>query len=117
MPPLNRFPADKVRQAHGFAPSAEWLAHAQRASVRLASGCSGSFVSPQGLVMTNYHCAVECVEALSSKDSNFSATGFLAAAQGDERQCPGMEINQLTGITDVTTRVAGATAGRQGEQF
>jgi hypothetical protein len=115
--PINRFPADTVRAKYGFAPSAAWLAHAQRASVRLVSGCSGSFVSPYGLVMTNYHCAVECVEALSSKDSNFSATGFHAPAQGDERQCPGMEINQLTGITDVTTRVAGATAGKEGEQF
>ena len=115
--PINRFPADKVRQAHGFAPSAEWLAHAQKASVRLASGCSGSFVSPQGLVMTNYHCAVGCVEALSSKDRNLSATGFFATTAAEERQCPGFEINQLTDITDVSGRVDAAVAGKQGEQF
>jgi hypothetical protein len=115
--PINRFPADKVRQAHGFAPSAEWLAHAQKASVRLASGCSGSFVSPQGLVMTNYHCAVSCVEALSSKDRNLSATGFLASTPAEEQQCPGFEINQLTDITDVSARVDAAVAGKQGEPF
>jgi hypothetical protein len=115
--PINRFPADKVRNTHGFAPSAEWLAHAQQASVRLASGCSGSFVSPEGLVMTNYHCAVSCVEALSSQQRNLSATGFFAATPAEEQQCPGFEINQLTDIIDVSGRVDAAVAGRQGEQF
>jgi hypothetical protein len=115
--PINRFPADKVRSTHGFAPSAEWLAHAQKASVRLASGCSGSFVSPEGLVMTNYHCAVSCVEALSSKQRNLSASGFFAATPAEEQQCPGFEINQLTDIIDVGGRVDAAVAGKQGEQF
>jgi hypothetical protein len=115
--PVNRFPTDLLEKAHGFAPTPEWLAHAQQASVRLAGGCSGSFVSPRGLVMTNYHCAVGCVEALSSKQRNLSATGFLAAPDRDEAQCPGMELNQLTSITDVTARVAAEIEDKEGERF
>jgi hypothetical protein len=115
--PFNRFPADLVEKAHGFAPTPEWLAHVQQASVRLAGGCSGSFVSSRGLVMTNYHCAVNCVEALSSKQRNLSATGFLAGPERDEAQCPGMEVNQLTSITDVTARVTAAIEDKEGERF
>jgi hypothetical protein len=114
---VNRFPAAAVQQAHGFTPTASWLEHVQRASVRLAGGCSGSFVSHAGLVMTNYHCITECVEALSAKDAGLQQNGFLAAAAADERQCPGMEVNQLTTITDVTGRVTSATRGAEGEAF
>jgi hypothetical protein len=115
--PVNRFPTDIVQKAHGFAPTPEWLAHVQQASVRLAGGCSGSFVSPRGLVMTNYHCAVGCVDALSSKQRNLSATGFLAGPERDEAQCPGMELNQLTSITDVTARVSAEIQDKEGERF
>src|SRR2546426_8551714 len=51
---FDNFPAKKVRQKYGFSPDAQWLQQAQLASVRLAGGCSGSFVSPEGLVMTNH---------------------------------------------------------------
>jgi V8-like Glu-specific endopeptidase len=115
--PLNRFPADALRAKYGFTPSPAWLEQVQLGSVRFAEGCSGSFVSPGGLVMTNYHCIVQCVDAVSTKERNFAATGFSAAAQGDEVRCPGMELNQLTAITDVSDRVASATKGKEGEAF
>ena len=115
--PLNRFPTAPLQKQHGFAPTAQWLQHAQLASVRLAGGCSGSFVSPSGLVMTNYHCAVGCVEAVSTDDRKLLETGFYAEAASNERRCPGMEINQLTTITDVTDRVTAATKGAEGERF
>jgi hypothetical protein len=115
--PLNRFPTAPVQQQHGFTPSPQWLERAQLASVRFAAGCSGSLVSATGLVMTNYHCAVSCVEAVATPDRTLLQTGFYAASQAEEQQCPGMELNQLTGVTDVTDRVAGATKDTGGEAF
>jgi hypothetical protein len=114
--PLNRFPAAVLGSKSGFTPSPQWLERAQLASVRLP-GCSGSIVSPSGLVMTNYHCAVGCVESLSSKGSNLLQTGFYAASAAEERVCPGVQINQLTAITDVTERVVAGTKGTEGEGF
>ncbi len=115
--PLNRFPTARLEKQHGFTPSPQWLEQARLGSVRLAGGCSGSFVSGSGLVMTNYHCVVACVEALSDEERNLMSDGFYARDPGDERQCPGMEVNQLLDITDVTNRVSTATAGTEGEQF
>ena len=115
--PLNRFPTPQLQQRYGFAPSQPWLEQARLASVRFAGGCSGSFVSPSGLVMTNYHCIVACVEAVSTKERSLLENGFVAASPSDELRCPGMELNQLTRIDDVTDRVAAATRASEGEGF
>jgi hypothetical protein len=108
---FNNFPADKVRAAHGFKPDAKWLEHARLSSVRLAGGCSGSFVSAQGLVLTNHHCAHSCIEQLSTKTKDYVKDGFYAKTLADEKKCPEIEINQLVEITDVTARVRKATQG------
>jgi hypothetical protein len=113
----NDFPAARVQQAYGFTPSATWLDRARMASVRLAGGCSGSIVSPTGLVMTNHHCAHSCIEQLSTAKRDYVATGFLAKVPADEVRCPEIEINQLQKITDVTARVQQATVGLTGEKF
>ena len=67
--------------------------------------------------MTNYHCVGSCVSALSDEKRNLQETGFYAAAPPEERRCPGMELNQLTAISDVTDRVGAATKGTEGERF
>src|SRR3954471_19553066 len=108
---FDNFPSKKVQQKYGFAPNPQWLQEAQLASVRLAGGCSGSFVSPDGLVMTNHHCAHSCIEQLSTKDKDFVALGFYALAQENEVKCPEIELNQLVQITDVTAQIQGATKG------
>ncbi len=106
----NQFPSSKVAAAYGFEPDAAWLQHLQLASVRIAGGCSASVVSPQGLVMTNHHCARECVQNLSGlRHKDFNRDGFVAHKPSDEPRCPGMEMNQLTAITDVTQAVQEAT--------
>ncbi len=114
----DNFPSKKVQQKYGFAPDAQWLSEAQLASVRLAGGCSGSFVSPEGLVMTNHHCAHSCIEQLSTKEKDFVAAGFYAPAFENEVKCPEIELNQLVQITDVTAQVQGATKGlKPGKEF
>ncbi len=113
----NNFPREKVKQKYGFQPEEKWLDEARLSSVRLAGGCSGSFVSPQGLVMTNHHCAHSCIEQLSTARRDFVKSGFYAPAFKDEVKCPEIELNQLLSLTDVTARMEGATKGLQGKEF
>src|SRR5579871_6742830 len=114
---FDNFPSEKVKQKYGFGPDQAWLDHVRLSSVRLAEGCSGSFVSPSGLVMTNHHCSHRCIEELSTAQKDFTASGFYAAAPAQEVKCPTMEVNQLTALTDVTGRVGKATVGTTGEAF
>src|SRR6266853_1158203 len=114
---FDNFPSAKVAKKYGFGPDGKWLSEAQLSSVRLAGGCSGSFVSPEGLVMTNHHCAHSCIEQLSTKEKDFVKEGFYAATLEQEVKCPEIELNQLTGISDVSERMHSATQGLEGQKF
>jgi hypothetical protein len=111
------FPAARVEAEYGFRPDARWLEHVRLSSARLAQGCSGGFVSARALVVTNHHCAHECLAALSTPDRDLVARGFLARSAAEERRCPDLEVNQLVAIEDVTARMAAATAGLEGAAF
>jgi hypothetical protein len=80
-------------------------------------GCSASNVSANGLVLTNHHCVISCVTALSTDASNFITYGFGARNRAEERQCPNMSMQVLQGISDVTDRISVATAGAAAEGF
>ncbi len=114
---LDNVPADAIQKAVGFKPDQAWIDNVRLSSVRLAGGCSGSFVSPNGLVMTNHHCVSDCVAELSSAKEDLMKDGFLARTQAEERRCAGMEINQLVQITDVTETIKKATANKAGAAF
>ncbi|RKH45303.1 S46 family peptidase [Corallococcus sicarius] len=111
------FPADAVKKAYGFAPDQAWLDKVRLGSVRLAGGCSASFVSPDGLVMTNHHCVRGCIEDLTTAKDDLLAKGFLAKSAKEERRCPKIEANQLVEMTDVTARMNTATKGLTGAAF
>jgi hypothetical protein len=114
---LNGFPTEKVEKTYGFTASKEWLDHVRLSSARLAGGCSGSFVSENGLVMTNHHCAHSCIEQLSKAGKDFVETGFYAKTEADEVRCPEIEVNRLTDISDVTDTMHTATKGLTGKPF
>jgi len=114
---LDNLPRADLQQRYGFNPDTAWTQHAMHASVRLAGGCSGSYVSANGLVLTNHHCVVGCVQDLSTAKNNLVKDGFLAKDRAQERQCPGMEVNQLDSITDVTDRVQEKSRGLTGKSF
>lgn len=113
----NNFPADAVAKKYGFRPDQQWLDNVRLGSARLAQGCSGSFVSKDGLVMTNHHCVHTCVSQLSTSKKDLVKEGFLAKTRADEQKCPNLEVNQLVAITDVTARVNAATAGKTGAAY
>jgi hypothetical protein len=113
----DNFPLAKVNSAYGLKLDQKWLDRVQGASVRLTTGCSASLVSKSGLVFTNHHCVVECVQDLSSDKRDFVKDGYLTATREEEKACPGMQAEILLSITDVTKDVVGAAAGKTGQDF
>ena len=101
----NRLPLEQLKADHGFEPSVELLARLQKGSVRLNNGGSGSFVSPNGLVMTNHHVASDCIRKVSSEEKDYIADGFYAATRARELKCPDLELNVLMEIETVTDQV------------
>ncbi|MFZ5469697.1 MAG: S46 family peptidase [Myxococcota bacterium] len=114
---FNDFPSQKVKERYGFSPSQPWLDHLRLSSARLARGCSASFVSPQGLVLTNHHCVSSCVEQLSTAKKDLLQAGFFAKELSSELRCPAAEVNQLVDISDVTGKVHAATQGLADAKF
>lgn len=75
-------------------------------------GCSASFVSPEGLVVTNHHCARGSVQYNSTAENNYLENGILAATKGDELPAaPGSRIYVTTQVTDVTAQIREGTEG------
>jgi hypothetical protein len=113
---FDNFPAERMRSELGWAPDQAWLDRAMAGTARLP-GCSASNVSANGLVLTNHHCVISCVTALSTDASNFITYGFGARNRAEERQCPNMSMQVLQGVSDVTERISVATAGAAAEGF
>jgi V8-like Glu-specific endopeptidase len=100
-------PLEYWERAYGFRPTQEWLDRARFASVKIP-GCSASFVSEDGLILTNHHCARGCVASNSTPEMDYVTQGFYAPTRGEEKLCPNAYADVLTGIEDVTTRVRAA---------
>jgi hypothetical protein len=100
------FPKQRLAARYGVQLSDELLDRLRLASLRV--GASGSFVSPDGLIFTNHHVALDCLQKLSTAEQNYVVNGFWAPTQADEKPCPDLEANQLVRIQDVTQRVNGA---------
>ncbi len=98
-------PTSYFNSTYQLATDDAWFRKAQLASLRFSTYCSASFVSPNGLVMTNHHCARESGVAVQQKGEDFSANGFYAARAGEERKVPELFVDQLIRIEDITERV------------
>jgi hypothetical protein len=104
----NQFPKQLVKSKYGFEPSDDWLKHVRLSSVRFNSGGSGSFVSSNGLVMTNHHVGADALAKMSTAERDLLKTGYYAKSAGEELKCVDLELNVLMSIQDVTDRVNAA---------
>ncbi len=114
---FDKVPLDYLKERYDFAPTDEWFEHVRLASLRYGGGCSASFISANGLVMTNHHCARGCIAAVSSEEHDYDTDGFYSGSQESELTCPGLFLDQLIGIEEVTARIdAAVPAGATDEE-
>jgi len=113
---LDNFPSAAVKDKYGIDITDAWLETVKSSVARMDSGCSASFVSATGLVLTNHHCAMSCIAQNSTADSDLEADGFLAARPADEVACPTDRLSVLVETEQVTSKVAAATTGKAGKE-
>lgn len=104
-------PAAAIASRYGVELTRDWLDRVRGATLRLESGCTASFVSPTGLILTNHHCAEDCLAENSSAENDRLGKGFLARTPGEELRCQGEAASVLVRTEDVTEQVRRATAG------
>jgi hypothetical protein len=105
---FNSPPLKQLKEKYQFEPTPQWLEHLQKSSVRFNSGGSGSFISPNGLVITNHHVGADTLQKISDEQHNYLRDGFYAKTQGEEIKSTDLELNVLVSIEDVTARVNAA---------
>jgi hypothetical protein len=101
-------PLTQLKEKYNFTPTPQWLDHIRLSSVRFNDGGSGSFASPNGLVVTNHHVAFGQLQKVSTPQKDYVKDGFFAKTQAEELKCPDLELNVLVSMENVTARVQGA---------
>ena len=109
-------PVKQLKEKYGFEPTKAWLDKVRLASVRFMDGGSGSFVSPDGLMITNHHVGLGCIQNVSSAEKDYVKNGFYAPTRGEEAACPGYEVNVLVSTEDVTAKVLGAVKAQMSDK-
>ncbi len=104
-------PRSAIQQSLGVNLDSAWLDRVREATVRLDSGCTGSFISGDGLILTNHHCAEDCIAQNSSEGNDLVENGFISGSREKELQCKEDSVSVLVGTEDVTARVASALEG------
>jgi len=108
---FDNVPRDTIARKYHVTLTDQWLQHLQQSVVRLESGCTGSFVSADGLILTNHHCSAECLTDLSTAQRDLIAQGFVATTREQEVRCPGQEVSVLMATENVTPQVTKAITG------
>lgn len=109
---LNKLPTSELKEKHGFEPTQDWIDHVRQSCVRVGAGGSASFVSPNGLLMTNHHVASDLIADVSDEKNDYMKNGFYARTLEEELKCPDTELAVLMSIDDVTDKVNdGVTPG------
>ncbi len=108
---FDNLPLKLLQKNYGFTPTQAWLDHLRLSSVRVGDSGSGAFVSADGLLLTNQHVARQQLQKDSSAEHNYLRDGFYGDTPEKELKSPGLEVNVLVGIEDVTARVLAAARG------
>jgi len=106
-------PKEWFKEAYDFDPGDEWFDDVRKSSLRFATWCSASFVSADGLIMTNHHCSRDVVSDLQKEGENFDKQGFYATTLADERKAEGLFVEQLIQVADITELVKSKTASAE----
>src|SRR5215510_7758981 len=109
-------PLKQLKERYGFTPTKEWLDNVRLSSVRFNDGGSGSWISPDGLVLTNHHVARGQLQKISTPQKDYASDGFYARTQAEELKSPDLELNVLISTEDVTRRVESAVKPGMDEQ-
>lgn len=113
---FDNFPREAVRETYGVDVTETWLNQLRLATTRLEGGCTGSFASPDGLVLTNHHCVRRCVSQISTAENDVAANGFLARERGKEIRCEAQSLSVLSESVEITDLVTAATAGKTDQE-
>ncbi|MFN8339961.1 MAG: S46 family peptidase [Saprospiraceae bacterium] len=98
-------PKEWLKTTYGMDVQDEWFDYVRKSSLRFATWCSASFISENGLIMTNHHCSRDVVTALQKDGENFDKQGFYAATLEDERRAEGLFVEQMIKAEDITKLV------------
>ncbi len=104
-------PKEWLKQTYNMDVKDEWFDYVRKSSLRFATWCSASFISPDGLIMTNHHCSRDVVPALQKEGENFDKQGFYAQTLADERKAEGLFVEQMIQADDITKLVKEKTKG------
>jgi Peptidase S46 len=107
---FDEFPSGSIKRQYGADITPAWLDHVRLSTIRLKN-CTASFVSPEGLILTNHHCMESCLAELSSKDKSLMELGFAATDRRAEQRCPAQVADVLVGSQNVTDALSKAIAG------
>ncbi len=88
----NKIPAAQLKSRMDFTVTPEWIEHWQKSSLGVSTLGSGSFVSPEGLILTNWHVALPYLQAISSSTNNYAQNGFIARTRQEEIPLPGLTL-------------------------
>jgi hypothetical protein len=108
---FDNFPAATVKEKLGVDITPAWLDKLRLSTIRL-SNCTASFISSEGLILTNHHCSAQCLAELSDPQHDVLQDGFLAAQRSGERRCPSQYADVLVGMEDISAKIAAAVQGK-----
>ncbi len=113
--PLHNLPTTAIAEAYGTVIDEPVVDRLQRATVRIEGGCTGSFASPDGLILTNHHCIQRCLTEHSSESDDLRKDGFVATDRESEKRCQSEQISVLLATENVTDQVLAAVDGLSSE--
>ena len=109
-------PVDWFKEAYGMDVDQAWFDDVRKSSLKFASWCSASFVSPDGLIMTNHHCSRDVAISVQSGDENFDNNGYYAATLSEERRVPELFVEQLIMVDDISETILKAKKSAKSDE-